>query len=279
MQMQQLLRLILQLAKRIDKLGPLVLMLRLRIAQLREQFTEHLRENEALAHATSHETSKFIGYYVLVLAAFFIDAIMLGNLNRYLASTHLHNRLLVLIAALLLPLAVIIIEFGISLWLHATRCETGELGAKYWAVLFVGVACAAFVPVAATFIAIKVANTYGVEVSIPAISVMGLFSFLGHLLLLLNGEVASDAKAWVVFKAKKKSLERDINEATKKYDPVWQEFSASVIEYMHLLKQHHDLYGPFPIGPFSDVTWALLAEFGIYPPHRNGDDDVAPVPK
>lgn len=260
LQKTQLERQLVHDAQQIDKLGIEITEDRAQLRDVQAKLATLKSENDDFAHATVIEVSGYIIYWVVVGATALLDTILLAALSRYLTSHHIRTVWLARLAAFAFPLIIIVIEFGLSLYLYAEKQRTGEQGWKYWAMLTIGVAFALAVPAASVSIALKAAATYGEDVPIFAIGVVSLISLIGHLWILLNGERGTLAKGFLVYRSRLANLTTRHDNAQAAHLAAMRAFSSNVIAYAHALKHYHDTFGPYPAGPWSEGTRQLLEE-------------------
>lgn len=214
-----------------------------------------------------------VGYLLLVLmlgALYLVDLLVFSPTAEYLARTFLSGHpWLQTVARFLIPLCILLIELGLASKLYFAREEAaraGSRGASYWFWFLLALLFALVMPtlVIATQMAAHVETVsermeiiYGWQMV-----ALVILTFVTHLLVIFGGRPSHDAKTYLLYRHRHRSLSRAIRQQDAGFEREAQNATLSFSTYLRTLNAYNDATPQARVtpGPFDAVTRHLINE-------------------
>lgn len=209
------------------------------------------------------------GYAIILVAAlavYSIDFILLSAVAEYFAHRAYSDLLMVWIARMIIPAAILIIELMIASQRAFAHEWTAEYGASktshIWVVFSLLLLCFLPAMLVATHIVSMPAHATQTLETVNILLMIGLVALavVMHGVVLYGGHLAVEAKAYLYLKIRSGKLNRKVNRLENKYHAALAMATRAFIIHEQLVQEYRWLFPSAGIttGPFDVITRQLL---------------------
>jgi hypothetical protein len=232
-----------------------------------KQKLQALREiNLELMLADAKRRAGYAIVLIAALAVYAIDFILLSAVAEYFARRVYSDPLMVWLARMIIPAAILIIELMIASQRAFAHEWTAEYGAsktsRIWIAFSILLLC--FLPsmLVATHIVSMPAHATGTLETVNLLLMVGLVALavVMHGVVLYGGHLAVEAKAYLYLKIRAGKLNRKVNRLENKYHAALAAATRAFILHEQLVQEYRWMFPNAGIttGPFDITTRQLL---------------------
>lgn len=209
------------------------------------------------------------GYAIILVSAiaiYVIDFILLSAVADYFARRVYSDPIMVGLARLVIPIAILIIEMMIAsqrAFAHEWDAEHGASKTSWiWVVFSLLLLC--FLPsmLVATHIVTMPARATQTLETVNILLMVGLVALavVMHGVVLYGGQLAVEAKACLYLKIHSRRLNKQIRQLDNKHQKAVAEMTRAYILHERLVQEYRWLFpeASMSTGPFDITTWRLL---------------------
>lgn len=227
-----------------------------------------LKINIELALTDAKRVAGYILIWIASAAVYFIDFILLGAVAEYFARRIYTDPVMVMVARIVIPVAILVIEMMISTqrsFNHEEALEYGSTRSHWvWLIFTLLIICVLPSMVVATHFATLPARLTPLLETISRYQLIGLvaISIVMHGVVLYGGKLAAESKAYLCFKLKAWRLGRRVRRAHDKFDEAATVATNGYIHHVQLLREYNAQFTNAQLrpGPFDKLTRELLRE-------------------
>jgi uncharacterized membrane-anchored protein len=238
-----------------------------------------LQINIELALVDAKRVAGYILIWFASLAVYFIDFILLGAVAEYFARRIYTDPIMVMLARVVIPVAILVIEMMISTQRSYNNDEALEYDRPrsqwVWLLFTLLIICVLPSMIVATHFATLPARLTPMLAMISRFQLIGLvaISIVMHGVILYGGKLAAESKAYLCLKWKTWRLRRKVRRAHDEFDNVATFATNGYIHHVQLVREYNSQFIDAQLrpGPFDKLTRELLRE-------RIGDTDGELLP-